>query len=38
VADVDGEFGGSDLVREVLAFIRSNSDRAICQPKAVRAG
>lgn len=37
VADVDEEFGSNDLIREVLAFIRSNTDRAICQPKAARS-
>lgn len=38
VTDVEGEFGGSELVREVLGFLRANSDRAICQPKAARSG
>ena len=37
VADVEEEFGKNDLITEVLDFIRAQSDRFICQPKAARA-
>ena len=36
VADVQKEFGGNDLVDELLEFLCAPSERSICQPKAAR--
>ena len=36
LADAVEEFGSSDLVNEVLGFIKASSDRGLCQPKAGR--
>ena len=35
--DVDGMFGSNEQVKEIIEFIRADSSRALCQPKATRA-
>lgn len=37
IADVEEQFGDNTTVREILNFIRSETSRALCQPKATKA-